>query len=320
MKSKYFQFKIIIDSNISGKRIDNFLSNYMEEEKINFKDLKMVFSRTRIQKFVNEGNILVNDQTVKPSYIVQKKDVIDLKIPMEFGEKVEIKPEHIYFNIVYNDKDLAVINKPAGLVVHPAHGHHNHTLLNGLLYLFPELKKNTNLSRMGMVHRLDKDTSGLLIITKNEVAQHHIIMQYKERTVKKEYAAIVYGKLSNEEGEIETRIGRNPVDRKKMAVLITNGKESITKYKIIKYLSNGTYLKLMPHTGRTHQLRVHMNYIKHPVVGDDIYAGKRKNPNSLGLMLHAKRIKFIHPKTNNAMEFETALPDRFQIILQKGEV
>ncbi len=320
MENNFFQYRIKVDHWSAGKRIDHFLSYYNEQGRINFNDFDIVLSRTKIQKFINDGHILVNDVIVKQSYNTCENDIISLKIPFESGTKSETEPERIYFSIVYNDKDLAVINKPAGLVVHPAYGHNDQTLLNGLLYMFPELRKNTNLYRMGMVHRLDKNTSGLLIITKNEMAQHDISMQFKTRTVKKEYAAIVNGILPNEEGEINTRIGRNPIHRKKMTVLIAGGKESLTKYKVIKFLHNGTFVKLTPYTGRTHQLRVHMNYIKHPVIGDYLYARRKTRYYHLGMMLHAKKIKFIHPRTNSAMEFDTGLPDRFQIILQKGEV
>jgi len=320
MNKPYFTYNITVNQKSAGKRIDHFLTYCAEQGEINYDDLGMVLSRTRIQKFIHDGNILVNDITVKQSYMTRDGDRISLKIPVMVSQKLKAHPERIYFEIVYNDKDIAVINKPAGLVVHPAYGHKDHTLLNGLLYTFPELKKNTNLSRTGMVHRLDRNTSGLLIITKNEPAQYNIIMQFKTRTIQKEYAAIVMGKIMKEEGEIHTRIGRNPMNRKRMTVLITGGKESYTKYKVIEYLNGGTFVKLVPHTGRTHQLRVHMSYIHHPVIGDHIYARKRSKYHYLGLILHSKKIQFIHPRTNKPMEFDSDLPERFQIILQKGEV
>ena len=316
MENKFIKCKIKIAPDASGLRIDNFLCDYIKQEMMPV-DSGLVLSRTKIQKFILDGSILVNSKHVKPSYSIYEKDTIALNIPKESGEQIKIEKEKIDFEIIHDDKDLVVISKPAGLVVHPAHGHHSHTLLNGLLYKFPELEKNTNLSRMGLVHRLDKDTSGLLIITKNEIAQQHILAQFKERTIRKEYAAIVIGKLSDESGEIRVNIGRHPKNRKKMAVLKTGGKESLTRYEVIKYLKNATYVRLIPHTGRTHQLRVHMHYLKHPVAGDEIYSGK-KTCHYPGLMLHAKKIGFIHPRTHKPMEFETGLPDRFKVILNKG--
>lgn len=318
MKIEYLKSKIIIDEHSSGERIDHFLFEYFDQNKEEFKKYNIVFSRTRIQKFIYDGNILINEILVKQSYIIKEGDVVELNIPAEYGEKLEIKAEKIYFEIIYNDKDLVVINKPAGLVVHPAQGHQEHTLINGILFLFPELRKNTNLDRMGVVHRLDKDTSGLLIITKNETAQQNIIMQFKQRKVKKEYNAIVYGEIRGD-GEISTRIGRNPLNRKRMSVLMTDGKEALTRYKVLRIFKNATLMQLMPFTGRTHQLRVHMNYIKHPIIGDTLYSKNKSRFHQLGLMLCAKKIKFKHPRTDEDMEFEINLPDIFQIILHKGE-
>ena len=319
MKIEYLKSKIIIDEHSSGMRVDNFLFEYFNQNKEEFKKYNIVFSRTRIQKFIYDGNILINEILVKQSYIIKEGDVVELNIPAEYGEKLEIKAEKIYFEIIYNDKDLVVINKPAGLVVHPAQGHQEHTLINGILFLFPELRKNTNLDRMGIVHRLDKDTSGLLIITKNETAQQNIIMQFKQRKVKKEYNAIVYGEIRGD-GEISTRIGRNPLNRKRMSVLMTDGKEALTRYKVLRIFKNATLMQLMPFTGRTHQLRVHMHYIKHPIIGDTLYSKNKSRYHQLGLMLCAKKIKFKHPRTDEDMEFEINLPDIFQIISHKGEV
>ncbi len=319
MKIEYLKSKIIIDEHSSGERIDHFLFEYFSQNEEEFKKYNIVFSRTRIQKFIYDGNILINEILVKQSYIIKQGDVVELNIPVEYGEKLEIKAEKIYFEIIYNDKDLVVINKPAGLVVHPAQGHQEHTLINGILFLFPELRKNTNLDRMGIVHRLDKDTSGLLIITKNETAQQNIIMQFKQRKVKKEYNAIVYGEIRGN-GEIDTRIGRNPLNRKRMSVLLTDGKEALTRYKVLRIFKNAALMQLMPFTGRTHQLRVHMHYIKHPIIGDTLYSKNKSRYHQLGLMLCAKKIKFKHPRTEADMEFEINLPDIFQIILHKGEV
>ncbi len=318
MKKKFYQANIEVDSRSAGRRIDHFLNNYIQKGGLAAEDIDVVFSRTTIQKFIKDGNILVNDVLVKQSYITREGDILALNIPVEYGSRLDVIPERIYMPIVYNDRDLVVINKPMGLVVHPAHGHYSHTLINGLLYLFPELIKNTNLYRMGLVHRLDKDTSGLIIITKNEMAQQYIAAQFKQRTIKKEYVAIVSGRMEKDEDEIYTRIGRNPINRQRMTVLITNGKEAVTRYQVLKYLQSGTFVRLLPLTGRMHQLRVHMRYLHHPVIGDNFYAGKKTEFHFLGMMLHARKIRFNHPRTNKEIEFETALPERFQILLEKG--
>ncbi|MBU1078079.1 MAG: RluA family pseudouridine synthase [Spirochaetes bacterium] len=320
MNKPYINFDTQVDKESSGQRIDHFAIKYFEENEEKYEECNQVFSRTKIQKFILDGNILVNDVPVKASYIVKEGSIVQFNIPVEVGERLETSPEKIYFEILYNDNDIIVINKPMGLVVHPAQGHYEHTLVNGLLFLFPEMKRNTNLSRMGLVHRLDKDTSGVMIVTKNEIAQEDVIDQFKHRTVTKEYVAIVNGIVKDDNGVISTRIGRNPLNRKRMSVLITDGKESLTKYEVLRVLKNATFIKLMPLTGRTHQLRVHMNYLKHPIAGDDLYSKRRTGFHRLGLMLCAKKITFIHPRTRQEMSFEVDLPDRFKIILQKGEV
>lgn len=320
MKNEYFEESFVIDRNYTGKRIDHVCLQYFDESHKRGDDLSFLVSRTKIQKFIQSGNILVNDVPVKQSYVVKKGDTIYFHIPWEHGEKLDIQKEKIYFEVLYNDNDLVVLNKPQGLVVHPAYGHKEHTLVNALMYIFPDLIKNTNLERMGIVHRLDKDTSGVMIVTKNETAQQNLIDQFKNRMVKKEYVAIVHGIVKQEKGEINTRIGRNPLHRKRMAVLITDGKVAVTEYKVKEILRNATLMRLMPYTGRTHQLRVHMHYINHPIVGDDIYSRQRGSFARLGLMLCARKIKFNHPRTNTMMEFEVKIPERFQIILKKGEI
>jgi 23S rRNA pseudouridine1911/1915/1917 synthase len=318
--TKSYRQTIRVKERTAGSRIDHFILKQIDQGYIDFEDLQIVLSRTKIQKFIQDGQIMVNDLFVKQSYITRPDDVVKLKIPLVYGTGVDTIPEKIHFEIIYNDKDILVINKPAGLVVHPAHGHFHHTMVNGVLYYFPDMIKNTNLDRMGLVHRLDKDTSGIIIIAKNEVAQVNLCAQFKNREIKKEYAAIVHGQLEQESGEIHGRIGRNPIHRQRMTVLITGGKESYTSYKVKKYMNNSTYVKLFPHTGRTHQLRVHMRSLNHPVVGDVIYTKKKSNFKNLGLMLHAKKIRFSHPRTSRVMELESGLPPRFQILIDRGEV
>jgi len=187
MKDKYFEITITIEQKDDCKRIDQFLFDYFLNNNISEKTIGLVLSRSKIQNFISNGNILINDIIVKQSYVVKQNDIISIRIPLEYGDKLKINPEKIYFEILYNDESLCVINKPIGLVVHPSHGHFNQTLINGLVYLFPNLKKNTNLYRMGLVHRLDKDTSGVLVITKNEAAQFNLINQFKDNAEKSKY-------------------------------------------------------------------------------------------------------------------------------------
>lgn len=313
---EYYTDRIVVSEDVPHQRLDSFLFNYLSDE-ITVAYPEISLSRSKIQKFIKEAYIMVNEVPVKRSYQLKGGDVIDIKIPLEFGKELDVNPEKLYFEIIYFDRDIIVINKPQGLVVHPAHGHYSHTLINGIIYYFPELKKNTNFARFGLVHRLDKDTSGLLVIARNDIAQINLSTQFKLRKVEKEYVAIVKGHLKNHSGEVSTRIGRNPIHRKKMAVLLTDGKEALTTYKVIEYLNNHTFVKLYPHTGRTHQLRVHMNYLGHPIVGDPIYSRNRTEFDRFGLMLCARRLKFYHPQDNRELNFEIDIPDRFKILLEK---
>ncbi len=314
-RTHYYKNRLIIDSSNIDKRIDNFLFQYLSSNiEVNN---ELAVSRNKIQKFIKEEFILVNEVPIKQSYKLKENDKVDIKIPIEFGSTTEVEPEPIDIEIVYSDSDIVVINKPHGLVVHPAHGHYSHTLVNAILYHFPEMKKNTNLLRFGIVHRLDKDTSGLLVIAKNDYAQMNLSMQFKGRKVQKEYIAIVKGLIKNRTGEIQNRIGRSPMNRKKMSVLLTGGRDTFTEYKVIEYFKNYTYVQLHPLTGRTHQLRVHMSYIGNPIVGDTIYSKKKGEYDNLGLMLCAKKLRFFHPRDERTMNFEVDIPDRFKILLEK---
>ncbi len=320
MSENYFQYIIKVKVNMSEQRVDQFIQKYFSEHSKDEHLLDISLSRSRIQKFIKEKIIMVNHKPVKQNYIIQTGDSIFIRIPKEYGEQLPLEPQNIPLDIIYDDQDLVLINKPAGLVVHPAAGHYSHTLINGLIYHFPELQKNTNLARTGLVHRLDKDTSGILLITKNEFTQQNIIEQFKSHTINKEYIALVYGHLDKQDGEIANRIGRNPIDRKKMAVLMTQGKESLTYYHVMEYLNQCTFVKLVPRTGRTHQLRVHMHYLKHPILGDPIYCKTKHEFFNLGLMLCAKKIKFYHPRLDKEMEFEIDIPERFKIIINHGGI
>lgn len=311
------EFDLRVDEQNASVRIDQYLHRYFTAPEKEDEEGFPAFSRSRLQKFIKEQNVLVNRIPVKQNYIVRPHDVIHVRIPEQGDNEVIADPEEMDLEIVYSDPDLVLINKPEGLVVHPAAGHSRHTLVNGLLHLFPELKQNTRLYRMGIVHRLDKDTSGLILVTKNERTQQSIMVQFRDRTIKKEYTAIVEGLIKEKQGEINLPIGRSPRDRKKMAVRKEGGREALTRYSVIRYLSNCTFVRLVPHTGRTHQLRVHMQYIKHPVIGDEIYSSLKKG--SPGLMLCARKIRFYHPGLKKEMEFEIELPGRFLEILNKGE-
>ena len=318
---EYYTKTIKVNENINEIRLDSFLAHYFNnKDSDHFTREEILFTRNRIQKFIEEGKILVNEVPVKQSYKLKAGDEIFIKIPLRFDRNLENFPQHIYFDILYYDKDIIVINKPDRLVIHPAYGHYNNTLINGLINVFPELVNKKGLSRYGLVHRIDKDTSGILIIARNEMAQYNLVTQFKERKVKKKYIAIVYGKMENLEGVIHTRIGRNPLERKKMSVLLTDGKEAITEYKVISYLKDATFVELSPHTGRTHQLRVHMSYIRHPILGDIIYSRGKSKFHYLGLMLCAKEIKFFHPVTEEIMEFKVEIPERFKIILNRNSI
>lgn len=311
--------EIIVDKKVPLVRIDLFLHGVIANKREILRSSRMAFSRSRIQSLIREESILVNGKPVKPNYVVRPLDRITLCSPVERRTEPDFAPEEIYFEVIYNDGDLLVLNKPGGLVVHPAAGHYEHTLLNGLAWLFPELREEPGMMRMGMVHRLDMDTSGLLVVTKNDAAQMSLMSQFKNRSIRKEYAAIVTGLVEKSEGEICSRIGRHPSDRKKMAVLEDEGRESLTRYRVVSYLKNATLLALFPHTGRTHQLRVHMSHIRHPIVGDEIYSRHKSKFHGLGLMLCARKICFYHPQLKKDMEFEVGLPDRFRVILNKGE-
>ncbi len=322
LENNFYERTITVKNRKKNTRLDHFLTNFFSAQTGDSEEItteELLFSRNRIQKFIDEGKILVNEIPVKQSYKVKNDDVIYIKIPLKFDNEFNIVPKDIFFEVIYFDKDIIVINKPDNLVVHPAYGHYTDTLVNGLIKIFPDLEDD-RLVRHGIVHRLDKDTSGLLIIARNSHSQNNLVLQFKQRIVKKKYIAITYGKLEKLEGVINTRIGRNPLERKKRSVLLTSGKESITYYRVMEYLRNATFVELSPHTGRTHQLRVHMAYLRHPILGDKIYSRGKSGFHRLGLMLCAKEISFNHPVTEQKMEFKIEIPERFKIILEKGEI
>ncbi len=277
-------------------RIDKYLADLIEE-----------VSRTELKEYFSQGKILVNGKVVKPSYKLETNDVIVVEEIEQ--DEIDMVKENIPLDIVYEDDDLIVVNKPSGLVVHPAPGHTHGTLVNGLLYHCNQLSNMNGDIRAGIVHRIDKDTSGLLVVCKNNYAHRILAEQLKEKTTTRTYIAIVTGNISHNLGRIEAPIGRDPSNRQKMAV-VQNGKSAVTHFKVLDRYRDFTLLELNLETGRTHQIRVHMAYINHPVVGDPLY-GVKKQTTEFGQYLHAKTLGFVHPRTNEYMEFTSELPEEF---------
>ena len=269
-------------------------------------------SRSQIKQLIIKGNVKVNGEKIKPRYTVKREDQISLIIP--HPQKLELVPENIPLDIIYEDQDVIVVNKPQGMVVHPAPGHQDHTLVNALLYHCP-LSTINGTFRPGIVHRIDKDTSGLLMIAKNDMAHQSLAAQLKNKTNKREYIALVYGQIKEDKGTINAPLGRDPKDRKRQAVVL-NGRKAITHYEVLKRYPNFTLIKCILETGRTHQIRVHMKYIRHPLVGDPLY-GPRKIIGDQGQFLHAAVLGFKHPRTGKEMLFDAPLPSNFQKMLQQ---
>ena len=274
-------------------------------------------SRTMVQKLVEEGNILVNEKNKKISYKVQKGDEIEIIIPE--AKEIDIKPENIEIEVIYEDKDIIVVNKPKGLVVHPANGNPDGTLVNAIMAMCKgSLSGIGGEIRPGIVHRLDKDTSGLLIVAKNDKAHINLSEQIKNHKVKKTYIALVRGIVKEDEATINMPIGRSEKDRKKMAIT-KKGKEAITHFKVLQRYDNYTLLQINIETGRTHQIRVHLSQIGYPIVGDEVYSNGKNEWNVKGQCLHAKSLEFVHPVTGEKMHLEANLPEYFENILKDLE-
>ena len=287
---------------INDERIDSFLAKALN------------ISRSKASKLI-ENNVLVNSKKVKNSYLVKENDKITVTDYIE--EEIKAIPEKMDLDIVYEDDDVIVVNKENGMVVHPAIGNTSHTLVNGLLYHSKNLSTKNGEFRPGIVHRIDAYTTGLLMIAKNDKAHEILSKQLSEKTVHRKYIALVWGVIKNDTGTIDAPIGRDSLDRKKMAV-VSGGKDAITHFKVLKRYKTATLIELQLETGRTHQIRVHMNYIGYPVVNDPVY-GKRKLIDNTGQCLHAKELGFIHPTLNKYMEFSCDLPSCFTNILKKFE-
>ena len=270
------------------------------------------YSRSQIKQLLDGGNITVNGKTEKAKYKVKSGDVIRLEEPET--KTLELRPENIPLDIVYEDDDVIVINKPQGMVVHPAPGHDDHTLVNALLYHCP-LSTINGTFRPGIVHRIDKDTSGLLMVAKNDKAHRFLAEQLKDKTNIREYVAVVHGRIAEDEGTINAPIGRSLKDRKKQAV-VKDGRNAVTHFEVLKRYRDYTLVKCILETGRTHQIRVHMKYIGHPLVGDPLY-GPKKTIKGNGQFLHAGKLGFVHPTTGKLLIFEAPLPKIFQECLEK---
>lgn len=285
----------------SGNRLDKAVSDSTE------------LSRSQANDLIKLGKILVNGQVKKAKYSVQEGDVISYEIPNE--EILEYLPENLAIEIIYEDDDVAIVNKAQGMVVHPSAGHPNGTLVNALLYHVKDLSSINGVVRPGIVHRIDKDTSGLLMIAKNDKAHQSLAEELKNQKSLRQYWAIVHGNLPNDRGVIEAPIGRSEKDRKKQAVT-AKGKDALTRFQVLERFGDYTLVELTLETGRTHQIRVHMAYIGHPIAGDNLY-GPRKTLKGKGQFLHAKTLGFTHPKTGDLLTFTSDLPQIFSETLDK---
>lgn len=297
---------IQVDEDSPPQRIDQFLREKLPH-----------LSRSRIQDLIERGFIKLERKVVKPSTKVKRGMTIEVLIPPE--EPLALEPEEVSFEILYEDEDLAVIYKPPGIVVHPAPGHQKGTLVHGLIKKLKNLSGIGGKLRPGIVHRLDKDTSGLMIVAKNDFAHQALVSAFQKREIKKEYLALIYGHLNPRCGRIEKPIGRHPIHRKKMAIL-PEGKPAITEYELLKYLKRASLVLARPVTGRTHQLRVHFSSLGHPILGDPLYGGLKTDlPKAPRLMLHAKKLTFLHPRTGEVLEFERVPPEDFLEYLRSLE-
>lgn len=297
-------FEAQITTAESGTRLDTYLAAILDG-----------ISRSYIQKLISEQRILINSRPVKANYKIKTADQVFVEIPD--AAPIDILPEPMDLDIVYEDGDLLIVNKPMGMVVHPAHGHYHGTLVNGLLAHCTDLSGINGKMRPGIVHRIDKDTSGLLMIAKNDMAHQHLAAQLKEHSTKRAYYALVQGVLSEPAGLIDAPIGRHETERKKMAVNLKNGKEARTHYYVKERFARNTFIECRLETGRTHQIRVHMAYLGHPLVGDPLYGTRKSNLDFPGQALHAYALGFIHPRTEEPLYFEAPLPQHFQTVLKE---
>lgn len=296
---------LYIEEHGVGERIDKFLS-----------DMLSSYSRSHIQKLIGDNFVLVNNKNIKSNYKLSKGDALTVYIP--FPTEYEILPEDIPLDIVYEDDDVILINKPKGMVVHPAAGHYSGTLVNALMYHCKDNLSGINgVLRPGIVHRIDMDTTGIIVACKNDAAHNSLSEQLKIHSITRYYYAICHNAFKEESGTVNAPLGRHPQDRKKMAINHKNGKEAITHYEVIENFSKYAFIRCKLETGRTHQIRVHMASIGHPLLGDNVYCSAKTPFKLQGQTLHAGVLGFVHPRTGEYIEFEAELPDYFKDLLKK---
>ena len=296
---------LTVDGENSDLRLDKYLVSQLED-----------FTRSAVSKLIEGGQVKVNDKTASKNYKCKAGDRVEIEIPDPV--ELDVTAENIPLDIVYEDSDLLVVNKPKGMVVHPAAGNYSGTLVNALLYHCKDSLSGINgVIRPGIVHRIDKDTSGLLIVAKNDTAHLDLAQQIKEHSLHRAYQAVVYGNFKEDNGTVNQPIGRNPKDRKKMAVTFKNSKNAVTHYEVISRYEKFTHIRCVLETGRTHQIRVHMAYIGHPLAGDEVYGPKKVITQLNGQCLHAGELGFVHPRTKEYMEFTAPLPEYFTNFLKK---
>ncbi|MCA1062302.1 RluA family pseudouridine synthase [Rossellomorea sp. AcN35-11] len=294
----------IIQQEDKGERIDKVVSQLNKE-----------WSRSQVQQWIKDGHVHVNDEAVKANFKCPMDAVITVSIPEP--EELDVEPEDLHLDIAYEDGDVIVVNKPKGMVVHPAPGHYSGTMVNGLMHHCKDLSGINGVLRPGIVHRIDKDTSGLLMVAKNDMAHEHLVNQLVNKSVTRKYTAIVHGLIPHEYGTIDAPIGRDPKDRQSMAV-VDNGKQAVTHFRVLDRYKDFTLVECELETGRTHQIRVHMKYIGFPLAGDPKY-GPRKTLSIEGQALHAGVLGFIHPRTEEYMEFKAELPPEFTELVNQLE-
>lgn len=287
----------------AGERLDQYVAHKLDS-----------VSRSRIQQLIDEGLVTVNGSAVKASYRLQQGDRIAVRIPPP--TEPELVPQPIPLTVVYEDQDLIVVDKPAGMVVHPAHGHPTGTLVNALLARYPDLPADED-NRPGIVHRLDKDTSGLIVVARNEHARRDLQRQFRKRKVEKAYLALVEGAVETKRGKIDAPIGRDPRRRKRMAVVRRGGRQALTEYRVLEYLGDHTLLEIRPVTGRTHQVRVHLAFIGHPVVGDTVYGYRKQRLGLKRQFLHAQRLGFHLPSSGEYVTLSAELPSELSEVLER---
>lgn len=297
---------LVVLEDMEGERLDSFVAEVLVD-----------LSRSTVQNLIKAGQVRVDGKKVRPSYRVGQGQQVEVELPVP--QPVEITPENIPLTIIYQDQDLAVIDKPKGMVVHPAHGNWEHTLVNALLYHIKDLSGINGELRPGIVHRLDKDTSGVMVVAKNDVAHRGLAEQIKEHHIKREYIALVHGVIKENLGTIDAPIGRSKLDRKKMAV-VKNGRPALSNYEVLRRFGNYSLLRVSLMTGRTHQIRVHFAHIKHAVVGDPLYGSAKKHFGLDSQALHAQLLGFHHPRTGDYMEFTSPLPSYFVEIITRLEL